>query len=152
MLMKFVFESASGEALQSCLKGFASQTSQELRFYSDQTAFSCLPEVQKSEVYSDLEKRNPIFQNDRSTCGGFFCALKIVCWGEFQKENQCLFEMPVCKTLKNWVICILNLCNTAKRYCPSRLPIIYMHKLKDNVFLDLYRWYNNLALHIWEKK
>ncbi len=61
MLMKFVFESVSGEALQSCLKGFASQTSQELWFYSDQTAFSCLPEVQEYEVYSDLEKNESHF-------------------------------------------------------------------------------------------
>ncbi len=116
--------------------------------------FMFTKEVQESEVYSDLEKINPIFQNDRSTCGGFILCAENSVLGWISKGksmpiwNACLQN----KTLKNWVMCLLNHFNTAKRYFHSRLSIIYMHKLKDNVFLNLYRWDNHLALHIWEQK
>ncbi len=116
--------------------------------------FMFTKEVQESEVYSDLEKINPIFQNDRPTCGGFCCAENSVLgWISKGKSmpiwNACLQN----KTLKNWAMCLLILCNTAKKLFSFKFTnYIYIYINRKRMFLDLYRWYNHLALHIWEQK
>lgn len=129
MLMKFVFESASGEGLQSCLKGFASRTSQDLMILLPNCIFMFTKELQKSAVYSDWEEKqkyNFFRITDLHVADFFMCVLKECAGVNFKRKInsyfKCLFaEQSSHAYFKPFAI-------QQKYFFFLSLPIIFSHK------------------------